>query len=417
MAWSNWSGSVTSRGQVATPRSPEELAALVRSAGQVRATGAGHSFTPVCDSDDTIISLSHMEGALSIDRERETAWAPAGWSLARLTEALWTEGFSLANQGDVNPQSLAGAVGTGTHGTGRSLGSLSTMARGFRLTTADGETIEISEAHNPGWLDGARLSLGMLGVVTEIEIDVVPAYGLIEQIELRPVDALLEDYHSISGEERHGEFFVFPYARTAFYKTLTMAPPPADNGPGSDFGEGVFRTACKLGRRLPALVPGTQRLMMRLSQPTRRSGPAFRIFPSDRTVRFEEMEYHFGQGAGLAALAEARRHVQRRRLPVTFPFEMRTIAGDTIWLSPFKAGVNESISFHQYAPMDWRKLFAEIEPIFRDFGGRPHWGKRHTLSRGDVDRLHPEAERFRVLRRKLDPAGKFLNAHLRPLFD
>lgn len=157
--------------------------------------------------------------------------------------------------------------------------------------------------------------------------------------------------------------------------------------------------------------------MMRHSQPSRRSGPAFRIFPSERTVRFEEMECHFPQGAGLAALDEARRYIRRQRLPVTVPFEVRTVAGDDIWLSPFKATVNESIAFHPYAAMEWRGLFDRIEPIFRAHGGPPHWGKRHSLTRRDVDSLYPEVEQFRDLRRTLDPQGKFLNPHLRTLFE
>ncbi len=417
MGSSNWSKSVEAEGQIASPHTLEELADIVANAGQVRPVGAGHSFMPLCETGGCILDLSQLDGKLRIEEGRARAWVPAGWSIARLTEALWRENLSLANQGDINAQSLAGATATGTHGTGMGLGSLSTFVRGAKLVLADGSQVYCSESNNPELFEAARLSLGLLGVVTDLLIDVVPAYGLVETLVVEPADKLLRDFDAMVDGRRHGEFFIFPHADTGFFKSLKQIAPPSDDGASSDFGEAAFAAAVKLGAKWHALVPVSQKLMMRLSKPSSRTGPAFRIFPSERSIRFEEMEYHFPLGAGMKALEEVRRRIINGRWPVTFPFEYRRVQGDDIWLSPFHAPINESVAFHQYAGMPWRDLFKEVEAIFRDHGGRPHWAKRHTLTRSDVDALYPRADDFRARRRSVDPTGKFLNAHLAELFE
>src|SRR3546814_880826 len=160
MAWNNWSGSVSASAAVARPESEDELAALVRSATKLRVTGAGHSFMPLCESDQLIVSLDAMAGAIRIAADRRTARIPAGWSIRRWTAALWEEGLALANQGDVDPQSIAGAMATGTHGTGVDLGSLATFARGYRLVDAVGEAPWFDAAHNADLYQAQRLSPG-----------------------------------------------------------------------------------------------------------------------------------------------------------------------------------------------------------------------------------------------------------------
>jgi FAD/FMN-containing dehydrogenase len=128
------------------------------------------------------------------------------------------------------------------------------------------------------------------------------------------------------------------------------------------------------------------------------------------------MEYELPREAGLPALKEVIAWIRKGRRPVTFPFEFRWAAADDIWISPFNKGPGASISMHQYAKMPWREVFAAAEPIFRSHGGRPHWGKRHFLTRDEVDALYPMAQRFRAARRAADPQGKFLNPHLADLF-
>jgi FAD-linked oxidoreductase len=371
---------------------------------------------PLCASDDVIVSLEDMTGDLTIAPDRSTVRAPAGWSLRKLTAALWDEGLALANQGDVNPQSLAGSTATGTHGTGRDLGSLSTFVRGVRLIGADGAASWCSSSENPDLFQAARLSLGMFGIATEIEIAVVPAFHLVERIEKRPWAEVRERFDELVEQHRHVEFWFFPHADDVILKTLDPCDPCDPPRSTTDMEETAFRRVLNIGAVVPPLIPFLQRMMMKSPMKGRRRGPAHAIFPSDRTLRFEEMEYEMPRAVGIETLDEVVRWIRAKRLPVSFPFEYRVVAADDIWMSPMHAGPVASISMHQYAKMPWRGLFADAEAIFRAHGGRPHWAKRHTLARADVDALYPMAERYRAMRRSVDPAGKFLNPHLAALF-
>jgi FAD-linked oxidoreductase len=415
-SWVNWSGSVRAQpAQMLAPRTESELSAIVAAARKVRVTGAGHSFMPLCETDGVLLSLADMEGTLSVNAARTRAVAPAGWSLARLTAALWAEGASLINQGDVDPQALAGALATGTHGTGAALGSLSTAARAYRLVLADGSVVRCSADERPELYQAQRLSLGLLGVATEVEIDILPAYHLEERIESHPLDAVAERWSALAAANRHVEFFVFPYSDMALLKILNPAPAEGEMAPEED-EDAAFRAICDACADDPSLIAAVQPKLVPEGIAKRRVGPAHRIFPSERTVPFEEMEYEVPRAAGWTALREAIAHIRRRGLPVTFPFEFRLCAADDIWLSPFHAGDCASVSMHQYAKMPFAEVFAELEPIFRAHGGRPHWAKRHTLTARDVEALYPEAGRFSATVRAHDPAGKFANAHLSTLF-
>jgi FAD-linked oxidoreductase len=416
-SWQNWSGSVRAQpAEIARPMTEAELAAIVQRARKVRVAGAGHSFMPLCETDGTLLSLTELEGGIGLNADKTRAWAPAGWSLAKLTAALWEQGVSLINQGDVNPQALAGAIATGTHGTGAELGSLSTAARAFQLMLADGSVVTCSATERPDLFEAQRLSLGLLGVATRIEIDVLPSYFLEERVEAHHIDSVAERWDDLARANRHVEFWVFPYSQYAILKTLNPAP---DEGPlkrKNDMDDRAFGVICDLCSALPFLTPSLQKLIVGPNVRTRRVGAAYQIFPSERNVRFEEMEYELPRANGWPALREAIAYIRQRKLPVAFPFEFRLAAADDIWMSPFNAGPGASISTHQYNKMPWRQIFAQLEPIFRSHGGRPHWAKRHTLTARDVDTLYPNAARFKAVREAHDPASKFANAHLAQLF-
>ncbi len=416
--WSNWSGSVAATpATVARPRDAQELAALVSRADKVRVVGAGHSFMPLCATDGLLISMADYQAKVEVAPDRKTVWAPAGWGLDRLTAALWAEGLSLINQGDINPQSLAGATATGTHGTGAELGSLATQACGFRLMGPDGAIVECGPDQHPELYQAQRLSLGLFGVATEIRIHVLPAYHLEERIERRPLAEVAERLDELAAATRHMEFFVFPYSDQVIFKTLHPAEPEGEFQGGTDIDETVFRLVCDLGAAAKGMIPTLQRLIMRMSaKPQRRVGPAYGIFPSERTIRFEEMEYELPRANGMETLKEAMGYIRKKRMPIAFPFEFRLTAGDDIWMSPFNKGPGASISFHQYAKMAWRQEFAEIEAIFQAGEGRPHWAKRHTLTTADVHRLYPKTPDYLAARQAADPQAKFANAHLTELF-
>jgi FAD-linked oxidoreductase len=414
--WHNWSGSVAAQpAAIERPRSEAELQALVANAAKVRVVGAGHSFMPLCATDGLLLQLGDLEDDLTVAGDGRSVWAPAGWPISKLTEALWAKGFSLINQGDIDKQAIAGAVSTATHGTGRTLGSLATAAEGFRLVLAGGEVVECDRAREPGLFEAARVSLGMLGVVTRIRLKVLPGYRLKETIRRQSLAKTFEEWDALADAHRHVEFFQFPYSDHATLKILDVTD-AGESPPPPEAEDAVFQAVCDLATVWPRTAPTLQRMLTRAIRTSERAGPAGRIFPSERSVRFEEMEYEIPAAAGPAALREAMRLVRDARWPIVFPFEFRTVAADDIWLSPMNGRDCVSISFHQYARMPWQAAFAGVEKVFQSHGGRPHWAKRHTLTSADVLRLYPDAAKWGAVRKRFDPGGKFLNAHLAELF-
>lgn len=414
--WRNWSGSVVAApSAVETPKTEAELQRLVAAAAKVRVAGAGHSFMPLCATDGLLLSLSDLESGIEVAEDGQSVWVPAGMAIGKLTAALWELGFSLINQGDIDKQAIAGAVSTATHGTGRTLGSLATAAQGFRLVLADGSVVECDREREPELFDAARVSLGMLGVVVRIRMKVLPAYRLQENQWRQSLKTTLAEWDELAAKHRHVEFFQFPYSEHANLKALDVVDEGESPDPG-EFEDTVFQAVCDLAAVWPRSAPTLQRMLTRAIRKSERAGPAGRIFPSERSVKFEEMEYEIPAANGAEALRRAMALVRDRRWPIIFPFEYRAVAADDIWLSPMNGRDCVSISFHQYAKMDWKEPFAGVEKVFQDAGGRPHWAKRHTLTSADVTRLYPDAERWGAVRRRYDPSGKFLNGHLAELF-
>lgn len=415
--WSNWSGSVQAQpAEYVKPRTEAELATVVARAKKLRITGAGHSFTPLCETAGTLIDLSGLPQSVELDADGRTAWISGGMSIANLTRTLWQQGYSLANQGDVNPQAIAGALATGTHGTGAELGCLSTLARGFKLMLADGSIVECSETERPELFQAARLSLGLVGIVLSVRLAVLPAYRLEERTFRMRLDALTERFAELAQSLRHIEFWAFPYSDHAIVKTLhpTTDERPTQQPPAWE--ESVFKLSCEVSARWPKTTPLVQRSLMKLVTPGHRFGPAYEVFPTQRNVRFEEMEYEIPREAGFATLKAATALVRARGLNVTFPFEFRWVAGDDIWLSPFNRGPCAAISLHQYHKLPYQEPFRELEPVLAAHGGRPHWGKRHNMSAHDVARSYPALEPFTRVREQVDPTNKLANDYLLSLF-
>ncbi|WBL35120.1 FAD-binding protein [Tepidiforma flava] len=387
--WTNWSGSVTATPrQLCSPASEEEVAAIVREAAasgrSVRAAGSGHSFVPVVPADDVILSLDALAGLLDADPASGRATLFAGTKLRDATRLLWERGLALPNQGDVDTQALAGAIATGTHGTGPAYGSISTRLAAARVVTADGALLDVDD---PALLPAFRVSLGLLGIFTRITLACVPRYALRERVWQHPIDACLEELAANIAANDHYEFFWFPRSGIAESKSLN----PVDEIPE---------------REEPPPLDG----------PGERTGWSHRIYPSARDLRFNEMEYAVPAEAGPACFAAVRQRMVERHPKVGWPVEYRTLAADDAWLSPAFGRPTVTISVHQAAERPYREFFTDLEPIFRDFGGRPHWGKFHTCARADLAAMYPRFEAFCALRRQLDPAGRFLSPYLAPLF-
>jgi FAD/FMN-containing dehydrogenase len=288
------------------------------------------------------------------------------------------------------------------------------MSRAFRLVTASGEVVECDAGRDPDLFQAQRVSLGAFGVMSRVQLSVMPAYRLRETLRRERLEDVLAQWDELADRHRHVEFWIFPYANDVLLKILEVTD-EGDDRPGIDIESGAMQIICDLAALTPSAAPTLQRLITKAMSASTRAAPAYRIFPSDRATRFEEMEYEIPAAAGPDALRAAIAEVRERKFPIIFPFEFRTVKGDDMWLSPMNGRDCVSISFHQYAKMAWKEAFAAVEKVFAAHGGRPHWAKRHSLGSDDVLRLYPDAPRWGEVRKRVDPDAKFLNAHLREL--
>lgn len=426
--WSNWSGSVSFRPrQIVRPKDEVELAAAVRQAkGRVRVPGTGHSFTPLNVTDGALIDLEAFIGLKGFDPEREVATVAAATPLWGVGSLLHPLGYALKNMADVDRQTLGGVVATGSHGTGRMLGSFSADVASFRLVLASGQVIHCAPDENAEIFAAGRVAVGMFGVMTEIDMKVRPIYKLVEKHFLHPIDELFRQLDGLVSTNRHFEFFWFPNSDVAVCRSLneTDAPAPTRRsartlrarGERRSASEYMFAGINELLRRAPALTKQAHRLFSRFMPGQERMRWSHEIFPSARTVRYNEMEYAVPYAKGADTVREIVEVIRKRRIRTGFPIEFRAVAGDDVWLSPFYGRESATISVHQYYRADTKPLFEPCEAIFRAAEGRPHWGKLHTLSSAELARLYPKFEEFRALRRKVDPEGKFLNDYLGAMF-
>lgn len=429
ISWANWSGWVKAAPQkYERPSNEAELIAALRDGvAPVRVVGSGHSFTALGETDGTLISLDAMQGVIATDAGALTATVKAGTKIHALGRPLYDAGLGLKNQGDIDRQAIAGAVGTGTHGTGPTLGSLSAEVKGFRLVTAAGEALDCSAASNADVWEAGRVSFGALGVMSAITLGVRQAYKLRERNWVMPAAECWRDLGKLRDEHRHFEFFWFPYADSVVAKSLdetsedVSAPLTSElmaaRGERVSADQRTFGIGCEVARFAPGLSGPLQRFFTRASMgASSRARWSHEIFPSARNVRFNEMEYAVPAANGADCIREVAEAIRTRKIGGVFPIEFRFVKGDDIWLSPFYKRDAVTISVHQYHRQSYEPLFQAAEAIFRRYGGRPHWGKLHTLKAPDFERLYPRWGDFQALRRRLDPAGKLLNPHLRNVF-
>ncbi|MGN6699547.1 MAG: D-arabinono-1,4-lactone oxidase, partial [Thermomicrobiales bacterium] len=395
--WTNWSGGVTAtpRQQVA-PQSEADLAALV-GAGEcagtaVRVVGSGHSFTPLCATAGTLVSLAGPHGLIATDAQAGTATIWAGTPLHELGAPLLAAGLAMENLGDIDRQTLAGAISTGTHGTGPTLGNLSAQVVGLRLLLASGDFLDCSPAQHPTVFAAARVAFGVLGIISQVTLRVLPAYRLHERTWAASFAECVAQWPELSRRHRHAEFFWSPADDACALKTLHPT------------------TATELPT--PTLLPDAPPRLQRYLAPERIDW-SYRIFPSERTRRFNEMEFALPAEYGLDCLRELRHLMHTRHPDVTWPVEYRTVHADDIPLSPAYGRETVTISIHQGADLPYQSFFTDAEALFRHYQGRPHWGKLHALTARDLRDLYPRWTDFLIVREQLDPAGRFLTPYLR----
>lgn len=417
--WRNWSGgqSCLPLARLA-PKDLDELVHVIRQApGKIRPVGSAHSFSALVPTDDTILSLSYFNGLLDHDSKTLQAEFGAGTPMSHMGPALKDVGQALKNMADIDYQTLAGAISTSTHGTGARFTSYSGFVSGLQLVTAQGEVLDCDSAHNAEIFNAARVSLGALGVTTKVRIQNRTPYRLRERQWVAKTEELLEDVQKNVRENDHWEMLVVTHSDYALSISLNETTDPdtppitAEEENGNEFAT-IIEKLYKYGSDFPSARRALLNSLRFIASFDDRVGDSFKIYPSVRNVRFNEMEYSVPAESGPACLREILKLINDQNLNTWFPIEYRYVKADDIPLSMFEGRDSCSISVHQYYLMDHHNYFAAVEPIFWKYGGRPHWGKLHSLNARSLQALYPRWQEFTRVREQLDPDGKFLNAHL-----
>ncbi|KAH8894177.1 faD-linked oxidoreductase [Thozetella sp. PMI_491] len=424
--WRNWSKAFRFTPQrFAAPASLNELQQLIRAVaarkGKLRVIGSGHSFTPLVETTDTLLSLEALHGIERVDGD--IARIRAGTTLKRLGSELAQRGLGMTVLGDIDSQTLAGAASTATHGTGATLGSISTQVCGIDLVVASGELLHCSATENSDIFDVARVSVGALGVIAALDIRLLPAYRLKVIKRAMELEDCLAQAPELARKHRHFEFYWFPHTRQTLVRLMDPTTDPDSATAITSAVElilenGVFGMLCRLARMQPNWAPALARILGKIvaSDQSTMVADWHRAFVTTRLVRFQEMEYALPAARGADALREIAEYIERQNVLLHFPVHYRYVAADDIWLSPFYQRDSVSISVQQYIGMEYREYFAAAEAIFSKHGGRPHWGKIHTLGVRELSALYPRWHDFQRLRSSLDPGGIFTNDLLRRWF-
>ena len=420
--WRNWARNhIAHPAAIHHPASEDELVAIVLAAAgagrQVKVVGAGHSFSDIGVTDGDLIILDRYTRVLGIDIERRRITVQAGLSLHELNDLLDRRGLAMANLGDIDVQTVAGATSTGTHGTGAKLKGLAASIVGLRLVTGDGSMFECDADDGSELLDVVRVGLGALGVVSTVTLEVVPSFNLRVRNEPRRLEALLRDLDSLVDDNDHFEFFWVPHTEWGLTKTnnRTTEPLTPPSRIGHYANDIVFENVglgaiCRLGRRRPSLTPRLAQLS-RLSSKREFIDKSYEVFATRRLVRFCEMEYAIPREACAEALVRVRRLIEDRDYKVSFPIEVRFAAADEIALSTAHGRASAYIAVHMFEGVPYEEYFRGVEAIMNEYGGRPHWGKLHFQTAETLAPRYPRWTEFQAWRRRLDPDGRFANAY------
>jgi FAD-linked oxidoreductase len=400
------------------PSSVDELSSVVKNAkGPVRVAGAGHSFSAVVPTNDTLLSLELLSGIVSHDAANLTATIQAGTRLYLLGEPLAKLGQGLMVQPDIDLQSLGGVLATGSHGAGAQHRCMSSYIQALTLVTADGSVRKVSPQVEPEVFQAAQISLGSLGVLAEVTLQNRSAYLLEERTGISPLNDALDQFASWQKVDRHTEFFAFPRGDTAFTKRMREVPmTTAKTIANAQEEESELEYASEVGMRAPFTIPLIQSMASWFVPDVTNVGASYHIFPTVRHTRFNEMEYAVPAEKGPACFREVAAKIREDGLPVFFPLEYRHVGADDLWLSPHHGRESVTISVHQYFKQDHVALFKAVEPIFWKYDGRPHWGKWHSLTAKELAGRYDRWQDFLRVRKDVDPTGKFLNPHLHQLF-
>ena len=418
--WSNWAGNEHSYPVArAAPANEAELAALLPKAqAPVRPVGSGHSFTALVPTEGTLLSLDRLSGLVRHDTAAKTATVRAGTKLSALGPLLAGIGQEMPNLPDINKQTLAGALATGTHGTGKGVKAIHGEVTAMRLVLPNGEVAECSRELRPDLFHAARVSLGAFGVLSEVTLQNRPLERVKKVVSLVDTEDMLRQWPALAEKHRNAEFLVLPFTgKSALITHDVTTEPVTPRGPDGDTDTLMdLKSLRDLFEFAPELRKKAAQSAMADIPPDIAIDEGWKLLSNERPVRFKEMEYHLPIAEQVGVLREIIRRIESDARGVFFPIEARIIAPDDAWLSPFCERESGSIAVHAWYKEDHDWMYKLAEPVFREAGGRPHWGKLHSLGALDFKRLYPQFAEADAIRRSVDPDGRMLNPFLKRIF-
>ena len=422
--WQNWAGNqAAAPARVITPRSAGEVAEAITLAAldglSVRMTGSGHSFTPVAVTTGVMLRPGGLRAVRAVDTAAREITVEAGCRLRDLNEHLDACGLALANMGDIQEQTVAGAIQTGTHGTGRDLGGIAAQVTELEMVLADGSIVSCSADREAELFQAARIGLGALGVLTAVTLRVVPAFLLTAREEPMTWAEVIARLDELASDNEHFEFYWFPHTDGCLTKRNNRSDGPARPLPrwrhqlDDEFlSNTLFGATCRLGQRYPAVIPAINGIAGKALSARTYTDAAYRVFTSPRRVRFKEQEYAIPREYLAEALTAIRGLFARHDWRISFPIEVRVSPGDDAWLSTAYGRSTAYIAIHVFHTTPHEEYFREVEAVMTGLGGRPHWGKLHTRDAEYLRGSYPRFSDFVTLRDQLDPARRFGNSYL-----
>lgn len=424
--WRNWGRSVVSTpARVETPADETEIQTVLARAQRegltVRPVGAGHSFTPIAATDGISLRLDRLSGLRSVDTATGMVRLGAGTRLWELPALLGPHRLALENMGDIDTQTIAGAISTGTHGTGGNFTGIAGQVAALRLVLADGSVVRCSASERPDLFAAARIGLGGFGILTEVTLRCVPAFLLAADEHPEPLAAVLENFDEIASSAEHVEFYWFPHTDVALVKSNRRLPGDRRPDPLPRWRSvlddeiilnGVFALTCGVGWLVPQVIPAVNAAAARLVSVRRFTDRSQAVFTSPRRVRFREMEYAIDREALPRAIADIQDLLARTGWRISFPLEIRVAAADDVWLSTAYRRPSAYIAVHRYYRESFAEYFLAVQEILLGYGGRPHWGKLHTLDAAQLRERYPRFDDVRAVRAAVDPGGLFRNQYL-----
>ncbi|MFI0350494.1 D-arabinono-1,4-lactone oxidase [Actinomadura sp. 9N407] len=426
--WHNWAGNQRATPhRIVTPRTTAEVAAAVRTAANdgrtVRMAGTGHSFTGAAVAEDVLLRPTGLTAVRYVDTASGLVTVEAGLPLRTFNRILEEHGLALANMGDIQEQTVAGASQTGTHGTGRDAAGLVSQITAMEMVLADGSVVTCSPGERPDLFDAARAGLGSLGIVTAMTWRTVPAFVLQAREEPMRWDEVLERVDEFDEANEHFEFYWFPHTDNCLTKRNNRVEGPAE--PLSRFkywlddeflSNKVFGLINRVTHRVPKVTPFVNGISAKALGARTYSDTSYKVFTSPRTVRFKEQEYAIPRERLVQTLRDLRALYEKRGWRISFPIEVRLLPEEDAWLSMAYGRRTAFIAIHVYHRDAHEDYFQGIEELLTAAGGRPHWGKLHTRDATYLEKVYPRFRDFQGLRDELDPERRFANPYTRQVF-